>query len=44
MVCINEDSDEEGWVLIEEEVELIGFHPQLDGIEVIHQEVGEGEA
>ena len=43
LVCINEDGNEEGWVLNEEVVELIGSHPQADGIEVIHQEVDGGE-
>ena len=42
MVCINEESEEEGWVLNEEVIELIGSHAQADEIEVIHQE-GEGE-
>ena len=37
LVCINEDGDEEGWVLNEEVVQFIGSYPQADGIEVIHQ-------
>ncbi len=43
LVCINEDGNEEWLVLNEEVVQLIGSHPQADGIEVIHQEVGGGE-
>ena len=43
LVCINEDGDEEGWVLNEEVVELIGSYRQADGIEVIHKEVDAGE-
>ena len=43
LVCINEDGDEDGWVLNEKVVQLIGSHPQADGIEVIHQEVDGGE-
>ncbi len=39
LVCINKDGDEEGWVLNEEVVQLIGSHPHADGIEVTHQEV-----
>ncbi len=39
LVCINEDGDDEGWVLNKEVVQLICSHPQADGIEVIHQEV-----
>jgi hypothetical protein len=42
LVCINEEFKEEGWVLNEEVVELIGSHAQANEIEVIHQE-GEGE-
>jgi hypothetical protein len=43
LVCINEDGDEEGWLLNEEVVQLIGSHQQVDGIEVIHKEVDRGE-
>ncbi len=43
LVCINEDGNEEGWLLNEEVVQLIGSHQQVDGIEVIHKEVDEGE-
>ncbi len=43
LVCINEDGDEEGWVLNQEVVELIGSYRQADGIEVIHKEVDAGE-
>ena len=42
MVCINDESEEEGCVLNEEVIEVIGSHAQADEIEVIHQEV-EGE-
>ena len=42
LVCINEESEEEGCVLNEEVIELIGSHAQADEIEVIHQD-GEGE-
>jgi hypothetical protein len=43
LVCINEDGEEEGWILNEEVVQLIGSHAQADGIEVLHQEVEGGE-
>jgi len=43
LVCINEDGKEEGWILNDEVVQLIGSHAQADGIEVIHQEVEGGE-
>ena len=36
LVCINEESEEEGWVLNEEVIELIGSQAQADEIEVIH--------
>jgi hypothetical protein len=42
LVCINEESEEEGWVLNEEVIELIGAHTQADDIEVVHRG-GEGE-
>ena len=42
LICINEESKEEGWVSNEEVIELIGSHAQADEIEIIHQE-GEGE-
>ena len=42
LVCINEESEEEGWVLNEEVIELIGAHTQADDIEIIHRG-GEGE-
>jgi hypothetical protein len=42
-VCINEDCNGEGWILNEEVVQLIGSHPQADGIEVNHQEVEGGD-
>ncbi len=43
LVCINEECEEEGWVLNEEVIELIGSHAHADEIEVIHQE-SEGES
>ena len=39
LVCIDENGDEEGWVLNQEMVQSIGSHPQVDGIDVIHQVV-----
>jgi hypothetical protein len=36
LVCINEESEEEGWVLNEEVIELIGSHTQANEIEVIN--------
>ena len=35
LVCINEESEEEGWVLNEEVIELIGSHARADEIEVM---------
>ncbi len=35
LVCINEDSDEEGWVLNEDVVQLVGSHLQANIKEVI---------
>ena len=34
LVCINEESEEEGWVL--NDIDLIGSHAQADEIEVIY--------
>lgn len=35
LVCINDESEEEGWVLNNEVIELIGSQELADGIECI---------
>ncbi len=42
-VCINEAGGDEGWVLNEEVVQLIGSHLQVNDVELIHQEFDGGE-
>ena len=35
MVCIDENGEEEGWLLNEDVIELIGLHSQEGGVQII---------
>ena len=35
MVCIDENGEEEGWLLNEDVIELIGLHSQERGVQII---------
>ncbi len=38
LVCIDENGEEEGWVLNEDVIELIGLHSQEGGVQIIRKE------